>query len=83
MNFTFTQDQLDFQDAITSMLRTEVTADSIRARWQNSSGVDSAFMQQAHDLGLNSMLIPESLGGLGLTAVDFILLAEACGEVAR
>ena len=82
MNFTFTQDQLDFQDAITSMLRTEVTADSIRARWQNSSGVDSAFMQQAHDLGLNSMLIPESLGGLGLTAVDFILLAEACGEVA-
>ena len=82
MNFTFTQDQLDFQDAISSMLRAEVTADSIRARWQNESGVDSAFMQQAHDLGLNSMLIPESLGGLGLTPVDFILLAEACGEVA-
>ena len=39
-------------------------------------------MQQAHDLGLNSMLIPESLGGLGLTPVDFVLLAEACGEVA-
>ena len=82
MNFTFTQDQLDFQDAISSMLRAEVTADSIRARWQNESGVDSAFMQQAHDLGLNSMLIPESLGGLGLTPVDFVLLAEACGEVA-
>lgn len=82
MNFTFTQDQLDFQEAISSMLRAEVTADSIRARWQNESGVDSAFMQQAHDLGLNSMLIPESLGGLGLKPVDFILLAEACGEVA-
>ena len=50
MNFTFTQDQLDFQEAISSMLRAEVTADSIRARWQNESGVDSAFMQQAHDL---------------------------------
>ena len=82
MNFTFTQDQLDFQEAISSMLRAEVTADSIRARWKNESGVDSAFMGQAHDLGLNSMLIPESLGGLGLTPVDFILLAEACGEVA-
>ena len=59
MNFNFTQDQLEFQDAISSMLRTEVQANSIRARWQNESGIDSAFMQQAHDLGLNSMLIPE------------------------
>ena len=42
MNFTFTQDQLDFQEAISSMLLREVTADSIRARWQNESGVDSA-----------------------------------------
>ena len=33
MNFTFTQDQLDFQEAIASMLKSEVTADSIRARW--------------------------------------------------
>ena len=29
MNFTFTQDQLDFQEAIASMLKSEVTADSI------------------------------------------------------
>ena len=26
MNFTFTQDQLDFQEAIASMLKSEVTA---------------------------------------------------------
>ena len=28
------------------------------------------------------MLVPEALGGLGLQTTDFILLAEACGEVA-
>ena len=82
MNFTFTQDQLDFQKAIATMLKSEVTADSIRARWSADGGVDDVFLKQAHDLGLNSMLVPEALGGLGLQAADFILLAEACGEVA-
>ena len=82
MNFTFTQDQLDFQEAIATMLKSEVTADAIRARWSADGGVDDAFLKQAHDLGLNSMLVPEALGGLGLQAADFILLAEACGEVA-
>ena len=82
MNFTFTQDQLDFQEAIASMLKTEVTADSIRRRWSAGSGVDAEFLLQAHQLGLSSMLVPEALGGLGLQTTDFILLAEACGEVA-
>ena len=82
MNFTFTQDQLDFQEAIASMLKSEVTADSIRARWSAEAGVDAAFLTQAHELGLNSMLVPDALGGLGLQTTDFILLAEACGEVA-
>ena len=77
MNFTFTQDQLDFQEAIATMLKSEVTADSIRARWSADDDVDDAFLKQAHDLGLNSMLVPEALGGLGLQAADFILLAEA------
>ena len=44
MNFTFTQDQLDFQEAIASMLKSEVTADSIRARWSAEAGVDAAFL---------------------------------------
>jgi hypothetical protein len=59
MNFTFTQDQLDFQEAIATMLKSEVTADSIRARWSADGGVDDAFLKQAQDLGLNSMLVPE------------------------
>ena len=76
MNFTFTQDQLDFQDAIASMLRSEVTADTVRSRWATTAGVDERFLSQVHELGLNSMLVPEALGGLGLGVTDFILLAE-------
>ena len=65
MNFAFTDDQMEFFEAIATMLRTEVTADRIRARWDNQ-GVDADFLRQAHELGLSSMLVPESLGGLGL-----------------
>ena len=69
MNFTFTQDQLDFQDAIASMLRSEVTADTVRSRWATTAGVDERFLSQVHELGLNSMLVPEALGGLGPSRV--------------
>jgi alkylation response protein AidB-like acyl-CoA dehydrogenase len=82
MNFTFDDDQLAYRDAVDAMLQGEVTADRIRARWETSTGIDEALVAQVQALGLGSMLVPESLGGLGLGAVDFILLAEACGRVA-
>ena len=82
MNFTFTEDQLSFREAIEAMLKTEVTTDRIRARWEGDSGVEPALLEQIQALGLNGMLVPESLGGLGLGPTDFVLLAEACGEVA-
>ena len=62
------------------MLKSEVTADSI-VRVGQPRGVRGVFNASAR-VGLNSMLVPEALGGLGLQTTDFILLAEACGEVA-
>ena len=59
MNFTFTQDQLDFQDAIASMLRSEVTADTVRSRWATTAGVDERFLSQVHELGLSLIHISE------------------------
>lgn len=82
MNFTFTEDQLSFRDAIEAMLQGEVTADRIRDRWPTDHGMETALLEQVQALGLNAMLVPEALGGLGLGPTDFILLAEACGQVA-
>lgn len=82
MDFTFNEDQLNFRDAIAAMLDGEVTTDRIRARWSTEYGRDDALLEQVQALGLSGMLVPESLDGLGLNLVDFVLIAEACGRVA-
>lgn len=82
MDFTFSDDQLSFRDALHAMLVGEVTTDRIRSRWDTDSGTDEALLQQIQAFGFGSMLVPESLDGLGLDLVDFVLLAEACGRAA-
>lgn len=82
MDFTFSQDQQMFQEALAALLASEVPAARIRGRWQSDSGLDAALEQQLVELGLPAMLVPEALGGLGLDATDFIKLAETCGQFA-
>lgn len=82
MDFTFTEDQIMYRDRVADMLGKEVTADGIRDSWQSETGIDPSLRQQLVDMGLTAMLVPEKFGGLGLTDVDFILLAEECGKVA-
>ncbi len=82
MDFTFSDEQLEYLDAVDTMLKGEVTPERIRSRWESDKGIDAALMTQIQELGLLGMLVPESLGGLGLTPVDFIQIAQACGRVA-
>lgn len=82
MDFTFSDDQLMFRDSVASMLANEVTPDSIRDRWDGETGFSADAWGQLTELGLPAMLVPEQFGGLGLSEVDFILLAEECGRVA-
>lgn len=82
MDFTFSDEQLSFRDSISTFLRENVTPDAVRARWESSSGLDSAFWAQLAELGMTAMLVPEEHGGLGLGPLDFIMLAQECGRVA-
>lgn len=82
MDFTFTEDQLLFCENVKDFLQSEVTADVIRASWETETGRSKALWQKMVDLGLTSMLVPEAQGGLGMNELDFVLLAQACGEVA-
>jgi len=82
MNFTLNDDQLLFRDTVRDLLTHEVTAERIRQRWDSATGIDSAALKSMVDLGLTAALVPEAQGGLGLNAVDFILLAEECGRAA-
>lgn len=82
MDFTFTDDQLAFRDSVQSMLENEVTTTSIRERWASDTGENADMLNTLNEMGMNSLLVPESCGGLGMDLVDFVLLAEACGKAA-
>jgi alkylation response protein AidB-like acyl-CoA dehydrogenase len=79
MDFTFNEDQFALRDSVREFLQHEVTPESIRKRWENP---DDDLWPEMVELGLTSMLVPEEFGGLGMSEVDFVLIAEECGKVA-
>ena len=82
MDFTFSQDQLLFQSSVRDFLTGEVTPQLIRACWERDGGRDPALWQQLTELGLVGVTVPEEFGGLGMSELDFVLLAQECGYVA-
>lgn len=82
MDFTFSEDQLLFQDSVRDFLVNEVTPERVRASWESDNGRDDALWSQLVELGLTGMTVAEEHGGLGMNELDFVLLAQECGYVA-
>lgn len=82
MDFTFTEDQLLFQESVRDFLANEITPQRIRASWKIEGGRDAVLWGQLAELGLTGMTVPEEHGGLGMSELDFVLLAQECGYVA-
>lgn len=82
MDFTFTEDQLLFQESVREFLCNEVTAEKIRSLWETETGRCDTLWGQLVELGLPAMTVPEEFGGLGMDILDFILIAQECGYVA-
>ncbi|MFB3079842.1 MAG: acyl-CoA dehydrogenase family protein, partial [Lysobacterales bacterium] len=82
MDFTFSEDQLLFQESVRDFLVNEVTPGKIRELWATDSGRSDELWAQLTELGLTGMTVPEEFGGLGMDELDFILLAQECGYVA-
>jgi alkylation response protein AidB-like acyl-CoA dehydrogenase len=82
MDFTFTEDQLLFQESVRDFLVNEVTPERIRESWESASGRSDELWGQLAELGLTGMTVPEEHGGLGMNELDFVLLAQECGYVA-
>ncbi|MFM7616728.1 MAG: acyl-CoA dehydrogenase family protein [Actinomycetes bacterium] len=82
MRFAFTDEQIDFRDAVRDLLTRECTPAVVRAAWENEDGRSGAVWDLLAEMGVLSVLVPESEGGLGMTMVDVVLLLEECGRVA-
>ncbi|MFC6672084.1 acyl-CoA dehydrogenase family protein [Marinobacterium aestuariivivens] len=82
MDFTFSDDQLAFQDSVRSFLTNEVTPEVIRELWQRDGGRSDELWTRLAGMGLTALTVPEGFGGLGLDELDFVLLAQECGYAA-
>jgi alkylation response protein AidB-like acyl-CoA dehydrogenase len=82
MRFAFTDDQLAFRDAVRDLLEKECPPSTVRAAWTNADGRSGGAWAALGAMGVLGALVPETAGGLGLTVLDVVLLAEEAGRAA-
>ena len=81
MDFTFSPEQEALRDAVRQTLANEAPISYVRRRIDDeSAGVDEALWRTLVDLGWVGLLVPESLGGLGLGLVDVVVVQEEMGR---
>jgi alkylation response protein AidB-like acyl-CoA dehydrogenase len=82
MDFRFTPEQLEFRDSVAAFLANECTPEHLRKLLKEDVRFSKERWKGLADLGVMGFFVPEDKGGLGLSAVDFVLIAEACGLAA-
>src|SRR6476646_2877586 len=82
MEFAFIDDQLAFRDAVRDLPAKECPPAVGRDAWTNADGRSGAAWAALGEMGVLGALVPEADGGLGLTELDVVLLAEEAGYAA-
>ena len=80
MHFAFTDQQLEFRDAVRQVLAKECTTDDVRAAYDAPAARTARWATLA-ELGVTGLTVPDAHGGLGLGLVDLVLLVEEAGRV--
>src|ERR1019366_5245613 len=81
MHFAFSDQQLEFRDAVRQVLAKECTTDDLRAAVDAPSARTPRWATLA-ELGVVGLTVPEAHGGFGLGLVDLVALVEEAGRVA-
>lgn len=82
MRFDFTEEQYALRDGAREFFAGECTPADVRAAWEHETGVDASRWKQMAETGFIGLTTPEEHGGLGLSAVDLVLLLEEAGAAA-
>jgi alkylation response protein AidB-like acyl-CoA dehydrogenase len=82
MDFTFTEEQRMMASALRELTADLCAPEKLRALFDGRDSASEARWQRLAELGLFAVLAPTGSGGLGLTDVDFVLLAEEAGRAA-
>jgi alkylation response protein AidB-like acyl-CoA dehydrogenase len=84
MDFSFSDDQQELRSAVAKVLSDWCTPADLHARYvalDADTGRATGRWEAIADLGVCGLLIDENAGGLGLTDVDLIGIAEEAGRV--
>jgi alkylation response protein AidB-like acyl-CoA dehydrogenase len=82
MDFTFTQEQQAFRDAVGRFLMVEAAPEKLRDIWQTDAGRSPELRAKIAEQGLTALSVPESHGGLGLGDIDWTLMTQELGYFA-
>jgi alkylation response protein AidB-like acyl-CoA dehydrogenase len=82
VRFTPTADQQLFAKTVRDLLERECSPEALRAAWDSGTGRVPRLWGRLAELGLTALTVPESHGGLGLTAAEIAPLLEETGRVA-
>ncbi|GAA4642746.1 acyl-CoA dehydrogenase family protein [Gordonia humi] len=78
MDFTFSDEQLAFRDALRSLVDREIRP--VANEWEHSGRYPTEIVAAMREMGLFGITTPEEYGGLDLDKVSFTLVFE---EIAR
>jgi alkylation response protein AidB-like acyl-CoA dehydrogenase len=80
MRFAFDPDQLLIRNSLRDMLEKECTPKQVRAAWNTERARIPGLWAHLVELGVIGMSAPEAVGGLGMDALDSVLVLEECGR---
>ena len=82
MDFTFTEQQIAFRDAVRKFLMVEAAPELLNDIWETKSGRSNELRAKFAEQGLTALSVPEAYGGLGLDEVDWVLILQELGYYA-
>ncbi|CAH1749357.1 Butyryl-CoA dehydrogenase [Thauera humireducens] len=82
MDFTFTDDQLTFREAVSRFLMTEAAPEMLREIWETDTGRSPELRKNIAEQGLTALSVPEDCGGLGMDDVAWALMTQELGYYA-
>lgn len=82
MDFTFTDDQLTFREAISRFLMTEAAPEMLREIWETDAGRSPELRNKIAEQGLTALSVPEEFGGLGMDDIAWALMTQELGYYA-
>lgn len=82
MDFTFTDDQLTFREAVSRFLMTEAAPEMLREIWETDTGRSPEMRKNIAEQGLTALSVPEDCGGLGMDDVAWALMTQELGYYA-